>query len=587
MPTRQPIVSVLGHVDAGKTTLLDFIRGSVVAEQESGGITQMIDATAVPIDEIQETCGPLLDQLDTDLDIPGLLFIDTPGHAAFSSLRRRGGSLSDIAVLVVDVNDGIQPQTREAIDILEASNTPFVVALNKVDTVSGWEKQDDCVVASYRQQPDRVQQRLDDIIYDLMAEFSDRGFTVDRYDRVDDFQQKIGVVPLSAETGEGVPDLLMAIAGLSQRFLADRLAVEDGEGQGTVLEVNEVKGFGTTIDVIVSDGTVRSDDRLVVGTADGAVETRVKSLLEPEPLTEMRGRDSFQEIDAVSAAAGVKISAPDLEHVVAGAPVRAVPQDGDIAAARAEVEEELASFEIQTADEGLVVRADSLGSLEALTDTLAEHDIPVRRAAVGKVKKQDVVEAENADGEHRAVLAFNTGITEAAERALAETDIRAFRSDVIYQLVEDYEAWVAELQETRREAVLDEITRPAKLRILPDHVFRQSDPAVVGVEVREGVLNAGSGLMDESGERVGRAKSIQDEGESIGQAVKGDEVAVSITGVTVGRQIEEGQELLTDIPGKDYRIIQEMEDEFSAGELRLLEDIVELKDAQDPRWKLE
>ncbi len=586
MPTRQPIVSVLGHVDAGKTTLLDTVRGSVAAEQEAGGITQMIDATEIPLATIEEICGPLLDQLDTDFEIPGLLFIDTPGHAAFSALRRRGGSLSDIAVLVIDVNDGIQPQTREAIDILDDSGTPFVIALNKIDTLPGWEQQDECVINSYAEQPDRVQDRLDEAIYDLMGEFSDRGITVDRYDRVDDFQQTVGVVPVSAETGEGVPDLLMTLAGLSQRFLADRLDVEEGAGKGTVLEVNEVKGFGTTIDVIVTDGTITDEDQLVVGTGDSTVTTTVKALLEPEPLTEMRRKQEFQQIDSVAAAAGVKVSAPELDRVVAGAPVRAVRPDTDPSDAVEAVEQQLASFQIQTQDDGVVVRADSLGSLEALTDTLAEREIPVRKAAVGKVKKEDVVEAENADGEYRAVLAFSTGITDAADEYCAGTDIQYFESDVIYQLIEDYEEWVEQLQQRRREAVLDEITRPAKIRLLPDHVFRQSNPAVVGVEIREGVLNTGSRLMDEDGETLGRVKAIQDEGESIGQAVRGDEVAVSITDVTVGRQIEEGQELYTDIPAKDYQIIQEMEDEFSDGELRILEEIVETKDSIDPRWKL-
>ncbi|MFB6077155.1 MAG: GTP-binding protein, partial [Candidatus Nanohaloarchaea archaeon] len=268
MAIRQPIVSVLGHVDAGKTTLLDHIRGTMVAEQEAGGITQMIGSTTIPLGKIEEVCGPLLNEIDTDLEIPGLLFIDTPGHAAFTSLRKRGGSLSDIAVLVIDINDGIQPQTREAIDILQESGTPFVVALNKIDTLPGWEEQDRCVVASYAEQPDRVQERLDDEIYDLMAEFADLDFTVDRYDRVDDFQQTVGVVPMSAE------------------------AVGD-EGRGTVLEVNELKGFGTTIDIIVSDGTVHADDVLVVGTADGVITRDIKALLEPKPLTEMRADEEY------------------------------------------------------------------------------------------------------------------------------------------------------------------------------------------------------------------------------------------------------------------------------------------------------
>ncbi len=377
----------------------------------------------------------------------------------------------------------------------------------------------------------------------------------------------------------------MTLSGLSQKFLSDRLEVEEGEGQGTVLEVNELKGFGTTIDVIVYDGKVRKRDRLVVGGTNGAITTDIKALLEPEELTEMRSEEDFRRIDEVTAASGVKISAPELDDVMAGAPLRAVSEER-VEEAVEEVEEELASFKIQTSEEGVVARADSLGSLEALTDVLHENDIPVRKASVGKVKKADVVEAENSGSEYRAVVAFNTGITDAAREYLDGTDIQYFESDVIYRLVEEYEEWIEQLKRKRREAVMEEITRPAKIRLMPDHVFRQSNPAVVGVEIMQGVLNSGSKLMDESGESRGRVKAIQDEGESIDQAVKGEEVAVSITDVTVGRQVEEGQQLYTDVPGKDYQVIREMEDEFSQDELQVLEEIVEIKDRVNPRWKL-
>lgn len=585
-PIRQPIVSVLGHVDSGKTTLLDHIRGSVVAEKEAGGITQMIGATSVPLDKISQLSGDMIEGMGVDLKIPGLLFIDTPGHAAFTSLRKRGGALSDIAVVVVDITDGVQPQTKEAIEILKENETPFLIALNKIDTLQGWRKADDRFVASYREQGERVQKQLDDIIYELMATFDDLGFTVDRYDRVDDFQKKIGIVPISAETGEGVPDLLMTLAGLSQRFLSDRLEIHGKEGQGTVLEVNQVKGLGTTIDVILYDGTLRSDDTLVIGGKTGPVVTRVKALLEPAPLEEIRTERDFQHIEEVGAAAGIKIAAPDLDAALAGSPVRAVRSEDDVDAAVEAVAAELEAFDHQTAEEGVIVRADSLGSLEALMDFLSERDIPVTRSEVGRVQKQDIIEAENAEGEHRAVLAFNTSITEAAEDYLQGTDVQYFAGDIIYALIDAYEEWVEEVEQQQHETVLAAITRPAKIRLLPDHVFRSSGPAVVGIEVLDGVLNTGSQLMDPDGERIGRVKAIQDEGDSIDTASKGMEVAVSITDATVGRQIEEGDTLYTDIGAKDYRIIQRMEDAFSAGEHQVLEDIVEIKDAVDPRWKL-
>ncbi len=583
---RQPIISVLGHVDAGKTTLLDHIRGTLRAGREAGGITQMIGCTSVPLDKIEEICGSLLDGVETELEIPGLLFIDTPGHAAFASLRKRGGALSDIAVVVVDVTDGLQPQTLEAIELLQESETPFVVALNKIDTIAGWEQQDDCFMASYQQQGERVRERLDDAIYDLMAEFADAGFTVDRYDRVDDFTAKVGVVPLSAETGEGVPDLLMVLSGLAQRYMAGDLDVGEGVGEGTVLEVNAVKGFGTTIDVILYDGMLREDDTLVVGGRDGPVTTSIKALLEPRPLQEIRDEDAFDPIDAVSAAAGVKVAAPELDRVVAGAPVRAVPAGGDVAAAEEAVTAELEAFEMDTADEGIVVKADSLGSLEAVMDALAEADIPVRAAAVGKVNKRDVVEAGNQEPEHRSILAFNTAATDAARKALEGEDVQYIESDIIYELVEAYQEREESLAEAQREQVLANMTRPAKIRLLPDHVFRSSGPAVVGVEIVDGVLNSGSRLLTGDGDAVGRVKSIQDEGDSMDSASKGQEVAVSITSVTVGRQIEAGDVLYTNLSGQDYKIIKRMEDAFTAGELQVLETIVDIKDSQDPRWKL-
>src|SRR5512136_781993 len=139
--TRQPIVSVLGHVDHGKTSLLDFIRGSTVAARESGAITQHIGATEVPIDAIYNICGELLK--GKKFSLPGLLFIDTPGHHAFTTLRTRGGSLADIAILLVDINEGFKPQTYESLRILKQYKTPFIIAVNKIDAISGWQKTED------------------------------------------------------------------------------------------------------------------------------------------------------------------------------------------------------------------------------------------------------------------------------------------------------------------------------------------------------------------------------------------------------------------------------------------------------------
>jgi translation initiation factor 5B len=585
---RTPIVAVLGHVDHGKTSLLDRIRGSAVAEGEAGAITQHIGSTAVPLDVISDIAGELVDP--ADFDLPGLLFIDTPGHHSFSTLRSRGGALADIAILVVDVNDGFQPQTHEAVDILERTATPFVVAANKIDTVPGWRPEADRPSqVAIESQSDRVQSDLNEHLYEIIGQLSDAGFSADMYWRVQDFQENVGVVPASAETGEGVPDLLTVLMGLSQRYMKSRMAIDvAGPGAGTVLEVTETRGFGTTIDAVVYDGTIREDDTIVVGGLEAPIVTEVRALLQPKPLAEIRADDAFEKVPEVVAADGVKIAAPDLDDAMAGAPVRVV-RDRGVEEVVAEVERELADIEVSTEEEGITVKADTLGSLEALAGTLDEAEIPIMRAEVGDVAPRDVRVAETAtDPQHRAILAFNVDVLDDARRLADQEDVELFEHDVIYRLVESYEDHVEAIERAQQQQILENITRPARFEILTDHTFRQSDPAVVGVEVRGGLLRRNTHVVrfdgDES-ERVGTLKSIQEEGEDVNEARTGERVAVSIDGPTVGRQMEEGDELWTEIPEKHAKILeQELIEDVSADEREVLSMYLDKRRDRDPFW---
>lgn len=579
---RQPILSVLGHVDSGKTTLLDNIRESKIVEGEAGGITQMIGATEIPLNTVENVCGDLLQQLDTDLTIPGLLFIDTPGHAAFSSLRKRGGSISDIAVLVIDVEEGVQPQTEEAIKILKDSQTPFVIALNKIDMIPGWKTEDECFSRNLKNQSESIKQRLDEEIYELMADLNDYGFVIDRFDRVDNFTEKIGVVPISAKTGEGLPELLMVVSGLAQNYLSDQLEVEEGDGKATVLEVSEQKGFGKTIDVIHYDGIIRKNDKLVFGTAEGPEVTDIRALLKPRPLKEIRLDKQYEEVDQVSPASGIKIAGKDLSNVVSGAPVRT---GTDIEKLKEEVRKELETSDYNIQTSGVIVKADSLGSLEALMREIDEMDIRVQKAEVGPIRKSDIIEVENEEPVERAILSFNSAATDEAEQLAESKDIRIFQSSVIYEILDDYSKWKKEAEEERRMESLANVSRPAEIRTLQDHVFRSSNPVVIGMTVVEGVLNQGS-LMTEDGEKVGRIKSIQDDNESLDKAEKGDQVALSIANASLERDFEAGDHLYVDINSEDYRKLQHLEDLLSKGEKKALEKIVEIKDSVDPHWKL-
>ncbi|WP_436935395.1 translation initiation factor IF-2 [Halovenus marina] len=585
---RTPIVAVLGHVDHGKTSLLDKIRGSAVSEGEAGAITQHIGSTAVPLSVISDIAGDLVDP--DDFDLPGLLFIDTPGHHSFSTLRSRGGALADIAILVVDVNDGFQPQTHEAVDILRRTATPFVVAANKIDTVPGWNPTPDRPArVAIEAQSDRVESDLNENLYEIIGELSDGGFSADMYWRVQDFQKNVGVVPVSAETGEGIPDLLTVLMGLSQRYMKEEMQIDvAGPGAGTVLEVTDTQGFGTTIDTVVYDGTIRESDQIVVGGQTEPIVTDVRALLQPKPLAEIRSDEAFESVDSVVAAQGVKIAAPDLDGAMAGAPVRVV-RDRDVESVITEVEAELADIEVSTEEEGLTVKADTLGSLEALASTLEEAEIPVMHAEVGDVAPRDVRMAETADKpHHRSILAFNVDVLDDARDLAEETDVRLFEHDVIYRLVESYEEYVEEIESEQQEQILENITRPARFTILDDHTFRQSDPAVVGVEIGGGLLRRNSRIVRFDGsepERVGMLKSIQDEGEDVDESRTGERVAVSIDGPTVGRQIEEGDELWVEIPEKHAKILeQELGDEISMDEREVLSMYLEKHRNRDPFW---
>ncbi|RJX48071.1 translation initiation factor IF-2 [Halonotius pteroides] len=585
---RTPIVAVLGHVDHGKTSLLDKIRGSAVSEGEAGAITQHIGATAVPLETIADMAGDLVTV--EDFDLPGLLFIDTPGHHSFSTLRSRGGALADLAILVVDVNDGFQPQTEEALDILQRTGTPFVVAANKADTTPGWNPNENAPIKpSYDAQSDTARQRLDENLYEIIGQLSDDGFSADLYWRVQNFQKNIGVVPCSALTGEGVPDILAVLMGLSQRFMKAEMEIDvAGPGEGTVLEVKDQQGFGATLDVVVYDGTINEGDQIVVGGVNDPIVTEIRALLQPQPNAEIRVENRFERVDAVAAAAGVKIAAPDLDEAMAGAPVRVV-RDRDVDDVIAEVEAELAEIEVDTEEEGVVVKADTLGSLEAMANALQEAEVPILRAEVGDVAPRDIAVAGTArEPEHTVILGFNVEVLPDAERELEQSEVTLFADDVIYQLVEDYEEHVAEMQRAQQETILDKIVRPARFQILDDHTFRQSDPAVVGVEIMSGTINNNTNVAkfdNNEPDRVGELSGIQAQGDDVEEARAGERVSVAIDGPTVGRQIEEGDELWIELPEKHAKILeQELNDEIPADELEALSGYLNKRRKRDPFW---
>ncbi len=579
---RQPIVSVLGHVDHGKTTLLDRIRGTGVAGREAGGITQHIGATEVPLAAILKACGDLVK--GKTFRIPGLLFIDTPGHVAFSTLRARGGALADLAVLVIDVNEGFRPQTIESLNILKRYKTPFIVAANKIDLVPGWRKHDGTpFLASYSDQPESARGELDKRMYELVGRLYEHGFSADRYDRIEDFTTNLAVVPVSAKHGEGIADMLLMLIGLAQRFLEPQLEAAAGPAEGTILEVKEEKGLGVTLDAIIYQGVLAKGDTVVFGTTGKPGTTKVKALLKPKPLDEIRDpQERFDSVASASAASGVKIVGSGLERAVAGAPIRVAR--GNVAAVVEEVAKE-SQVHIETQDEGILVKADAIGSLEGLAYECKQASIPIKYARIGPVSRRDVTDAATAkDPLLRAILAFNLEILPDAKTArLEHPDLAFLESDVIYRLIEDYGTWRDERKRAIETANRKAMAYPAKLLFLGEHVFRTSKPAIFGVRILAGRIRTGEALMRDDGRALGRIKSVRSGEKSLDGAGPGQEVAISVDGITIGRQINGGDVLYVDLPEADARTLRVRTD-LGHDEVEALDQIIAIKRKEDPFW---
>lgn len=582
---RTPIVSILGHVDHGKTTLLDKIRKTRVVTKEAGGITQHIGATEIPVEAIQEICK---DIWNVKVDIPGLLFIDTPGHRAFTNLRRRGGALADLAILIIDINESFKPQTEEALTILKTFKTPFIVAANKVDMTPGWQASElQPFMKSLAEQEEFTRDKVNNKIYQLIADLYARGFSADRFDKINDFTKTIAIVPISAKTGEGVPELLMVLLGLAQRFLEDNLMLHvEGKAKGTILEVKEEKGIGMTCDIILHDGTLHVGDRIVIAGIDDAIITHVKGILKPPSIKEMRVETRFKGVDSISAAAGVKITAPHLEKVLAGSEFEAVEKEEDLKHFRERVRKEYEQIVIKTDEEGIVVKTDTLGSLEALINELKSTKVSIKKAEVGPVNKRDIIEANaNKDELNRAILVFGVKVLPGVEEEASRYEVRLFRGDIIYNIMDDYLNWREDEERQREKQKVEALIKPVKIQLLKDFIFRRSKPAVVGVRVLAGDLKKGVKLLKEDGTPAGTVKSIQKGGDNLSSASEGEEIAVAIESVTIGRQLQGDEVLLIDIPERHAKIIErDLFDTLTDDVQDTFKELVELKRQENPFW---
>lgn len=592
MALRKVLLTVVGHVDHGKTSLLDKIRNSTVAAGEAGAITQAIGVSNIPLEVIKKIAARLISALNVNLTVPGLLCVDTPGHAAFTSLRKRGGSLADIAVLVIDITEGFKPQTLESIEILRAYKVPFVVAANKIDLIPGWKYDPKKLFIENINAVDyKVQGLFEMKMYELVGKFQELGLNAERFDRVSDYKKQIAIVPVSAHTGQGIPELLVVLTMLAQKYLEQQLHIErQGEAKGVVLEVKEEKGFGTTIDVILYNGHLKVNDMIVVGGVERAIVAKVRALLEPTELVEMREKKSkFQNVKKVFAATGVKIAAPGLNKVIAGMPLRGCSGKlEDIERLQKEVQEEVKEVvEEESGEEGVIIKADTIGGLEALRVLLQEKNIPVSSASLGEITKRDIAALEmmnEKDPLFGALLGFNVNVTGEVEEIVKTKRLKVVTSGVIYKIIEEYDAFRSAMQKEIELKELNLLVRPCKFFVMKGYVFRQNNPAVVGIEVEVGKIKSGDPIMSSQGKRLTTVKSMEQNQETVTVAEQGTQAAMAMDHVTIGRQINEGDFLYTDIPEEHFKKLKELKKYLSKTEIEVLKEIMEIKRKENPVW---
>ncbi|KAK4793218.1 hypothetical protein SAY86_023653 [Trapa natans] len=568
---RSPICCIMGHVDTGKTKLLDCIRGTNVQEGEAGGITQQIGATYFPRENIRDRTKEL--KADATLKVPGLLVIDTPGHESFTNLRSRGSGLCDIAILVVDIMHGLEPQTIESLNLLRMRDTEFIVALNKVDRLYGWKTcPNSPIVKALKQQTKDVQNEFNMRLIQIVTQFKEQGLNTELYYKNKEMGETFNIVPTSAISGEGIPDMLLLLVQWTQKTMVEKLTFSE-EIQCTVLEVKVIEGHGTTIDVVLVNGVLHEGDQIIVCGLQGPIVTTIRALLTPHPMKELRVKGTYLHHKEIKAAQGIKITAQGLEHAIAGTGLYVVGPDDELEDVKEAAMEDMKSVmnRIDKSGEGVCVQASTLGSLEALLEFLKSPavSIPVSGIGIGPIHKKDVMKASvmlEKKKEYATILAFDVKVTPEARELADELGVKIFTADIIYHLFDQFKAYIDNIKEEKKREAADEAVFPCVLKILPNCVFNKKDPIVLGVDILEGIAKVGTPICIPQREfiDIGRIASLENNKKPVDTAKKGQKVAIKIAGTNAeeqqkmfGRHFDYEDELVSHISRRSIDILKE------------------------------
>ncbi|PIO36993.1 hypothetical protein AB205_0020720 [Aquarana catesbeiana] len=494
---RAPVICVLGHVDTGKTKILDKLRHTHVQDSEAGGITQQIGATNVPLDAIKEQTKMVKNFDRENIKIPGMLIIDTPGHESFSNLRNRGSSLCDIAILVVDIMHGLEPQTIESLNLLKNKKCPFIVALNKVDRLYDWKKSPETdVAATLKKQKKNTKDEFEERTKAIIVEFAQQGLNAALFFENKDPRTFVSLVPTSAHTGDGMGNLIHLLVELTQSMLGKRLAHSE-ELRAQVMEVKALPGMGTTIDVILINGRLKEGDTIIVPGVEGPIVTQIRGLLLPPPMKELRVKNQYEKHKEVPAAQGVKILGKDLEKTLAGLPLLVAHKEDEIPVLRDELIHELKQTlnAIKLEEKGVYVQASTLGSLEALLEFLKTSEVPYAGINIGPVHKKDIMKASvmlEHDPQYAVILAFDVRIEREAQEMADSLGVRVFSAEIIYHLFDAFTKYRQDYKKQKQEEFKHIAVFPCKIRILPQFIFNSRDPIVMGVIIEAGQVKQGT-----------------------------------------------------------------------------------------------
>lgn len=587
---KAPVVCFLGHVDAGKTSLMDIIRDTSIQENESGGITQNIGSSFISIADIREKTTTIKGKFCVEHIIPGFLIIDTPGHQAFSSLRERGSSLCDLGILVIDIEEGLQPQTIESIKLLTSKKVPFVIAATKLDKIYNWEETN-CLSLqnAFKKQTKDVVMTVVSYIDSIKYELKKEGVKSEFYSKNKKTNRVYSIIPVSSKTKEGLADLLSFLVYLSQNWMSGKITYQD-KIKASIMNCHQDRNQGWVIDVILSNGTLNIGDKFAVAKKSGPHLFTVRNLL-----TQNTNSKLWIQHQSVRASAGVRILGSSLDNCYTGTRLYLAI---DPKKALEKVDRELTDFwkVFNYNQNGIVLMAETLGELEACYNVFKEQSINVLDVKIGRLVDTDIGRVKlKLDGElkneNRVIIFFG----DKTEKQKTELDkcaishkIKLIISPVVYHLLEKYQEYKDKCLENRRVTLTNsgEAIFPCRLRILKQHIYMTggSDDILMGVKVMKGILHKGTPLIVPGKNVVlGKVISIQKNHKELDKLESGKEACIRVNKddyVSYGRHFDFKDIVVShisresiDILKDNFRDRMEKEDWMLVIELKKLLDI--------------